>query len=111
MVCGRDRRLAARPHECGGLLRCKGISIGLEDPLQSDLGRFVLHLRRPFFVGGFRLPLRAIGIGCENESHHEHDGHHDQKRHTRRGLVPAIGMVIDRHNPIDDGRFLLSSIA
>ena len=111
MISGRDRRLTGRSHECGGVLRCQGIEISLEDPLQSDLGRFILHLRRPFLVGGIRLPLRAIGIGCENESHHEHDGHDDQKRHSRRRLVPATGLVVDRHYSIDDGRLLLSSLA
>jgi hypothetical protein len=85
--------------------------IGLEDPLQSDLGRFVLHLRRPFLLCGFRLSFRAIGVRREDESHHEHDGHDDQKRYARRHLVPATGLVVDRHNPIDDGRLLLSSIA
>jgi hypothetical protein len=84
--------------------------ISLEDPFQSDLSRFVLHLRRTFLLCGFRLPLRTIGIGCEHESHYEYDGHHDPKRHTRRCLVPAIGMVVDRHNPIDDGILLFSSL-
>jgi hypothetical protein len=92
------------------VLRRQGIAIGLEDPLQSDLGRFVLHLGRPFLVGGFRLSLRVQRISCEDESHHDHDSHHDQKRHARRDFVPATGLVIDRYNSINDGRFLLSSL-
>ncbi len=100
MVGRRDGRRAGRAHKCCCLLRWKGI--GLEDPPQSDLGRFVLDLRGLFFLRGLCLALGVQRIGREDEPQHHHDRHPDQHREAGR-LVRPTGLAVDRDNALING--------
>jgi len=71
----------------------------IEDPFRSNLGRFILDLRRLLLLCGFRCSSGAPLVhGHEEADHHDRPDHY-QKDEFSRPLSRRARSLIDGDNP------------
>ena len=71
----------------------------IEDPFRSNLGRFILDLRRLLLLRGFRCSSGAPLVHAHEEADHQHRPDHDQECEFSHGLSWRAGSLIDGDNP------------